>query len=222
MDSAFPDRLLLGGYRRTIEFVQYLFSEYAQAGLTCRSDKEVALLGLLQRMQTVLRSEYFYGVFDCFASRLLLWRIEGTTEYETASALKSVQQLPSWSWMSHDHIKFFPEEDIDVLVRRGSIDSNRRLQIGIFDLFNSQEKQEDDQHIYLQNDNVQTIGELWFDRPGETYFKSCAVIGRSIQQNELLFVLVVMEIDTKRYRRLGAGWIKSRFVSNVYIDGIVV
>ena len=44
LDPKFPDRLTRSGYHRTVQFLQYLFQQYARCGLSLSLDREIAIL----------------------------------------------------------------------------------------------------------------------------------------------------------------------------------
>ena len=86
LEPEFPSCLQTSGYRKIIKFVQSLLEQYAQAGLSKESDREIAISGLLQRMKHVLESECRYGISKCFLSRLLLWRVSVDVDGSIANA----------------------------------------------------------------------------------------------------------------------------------------
>jgi hypothetical protein len=68
MDPEFPRRLQKPGYNRTIDFLQFLFEKYARSDLTKKSDRVVAISGLVKRMESALDTTCRYGVFEAFLS----------------------------------------------------------------------------------------------------------------------------------------------------------
>src|SRR5436853_3200527 len=80
IDPEFPSRLQYSGYTPTIDFIQFFFEKYAQSGLTEKSDRVVAISGLVKRMEGVFQTKCRYGVFEAFLSRLLLWRRRDKTD----------------------------------------------------------------------------------------------------------------------------------------------
>jgi len=68
------------GYIHTIDFIQFLFEKYAQSGPTKKSDRVVAISGLVKRMEGVFGTKCRYGVFEAFLPRLLLWRRRDETD----------------------------------------------------------------------------------------------------------------------------------------------
>jgi hypothetical protein len=220
LDPAFPDRLKESGYTRTIEFILHMFKKYAQAGLSKRSDKEVAILGLLERIQHVLDSEYVYGTFSCFLSRLLLWRVSSTTQ-NAADDSEDVN-LPSWSWMSHDHIDFFPEERILVPVGINKF-YLKKLQVEVFELLGPLvEVEHSERHLAWREDGEEA-GTFWFDTHEKTPVRNCVIVGRSeSEHNMVVFVLLVTAADENRYKRFGVGQVKPKIISKLSIEGIIV
>jgi hypothetical protein len=219
LDPDFPRRLNQSGYKRTIEFIQNMFTKYAQAGLSKRSDKEVALLGLLERMKHVLNSEYYYGTFSCFLSRLLLWRVSNTTR-NAADGSEDVN-LPSWSWMSHDHIDFFPEESILVPVGINKFHLEQLL-VKVFELLGPLVEIElSERHLAWREDGEE-VGTFWFDTHEKTPIRNCVVVGRTgTQQNMVVFVLLVTRTDENQYKRFGVGQVKPKIISKLSIEGIL-
>jgi hypothetical protein len=218
LDPVFPQRLARSGYERTLEFIQHMFEEYAQAGLSKRSDKEVAISGLLQRMQATLKSECIHGTFLCFLSRLLLWRVTNTNDPNSACLPDKEQKIPSWSWLSQDYIQFFPEEEIDVPEGLNSFNSKAQLDVLIFELQDFHMEEQGERHVLLHND-AQQIGEFWLDSHGKTQVQNCVIIGKS--KYRLWFVLLVMKIGSKRYKRFGVGKIQRHYISNTSFKGVL-
>jgi hypothetical protein len=106
LDPKFPDRLTKSGYVPKVDFLKFLFKKYSQSGLTERSDRDVAIRGLIKRMQDVFKSEGRYGIFKCFLHRLLLWQRSDEVMPETVHKDYKDQELPSWSWMTFSGINF--------------------------------------------------------------------------------------------------------------------
>jgi hypothetical protein len=224
LDPKFPERLTSIGYQRTLEFIQHMFEGYAQAGLTKRSDKKVAISGLLQRMQDVIGSKCVHGTFHCFLSRLLLWQVSDTiTNNEAACSGDTKHPLPSWSWMSHDHIQFFTEERLKVPVDANRFDTDGQLHVQIFQLHDSgiEEEEQGERHVLLRHD-TQEVGQFWFDTHEKTQIRDCVVVGKS--PRDMWFILLVMDIGEKRYKRFGVGNIKPRdfYISKTHFSGVLV
>jgi hypothetical protein len=197
-----------------------MFKTYAQAGLTQLSDKEVAISGLLQRIQRVLRSKHVHGIFRCFLSKLLLWRVSDTTKNRAACSGDTEHGLPSWSWMSHDHIEFFPKEDIHVPANANEFGSNGQLHVQIFRLHDWVTEQEQGERHVILRDDAQEIGEFWFDMQTKPQSDHCVVVGKS--EENTWFVVLVTEIGEKRYKRFGIGRIEPQYISETASDGVLV
>jgi hypothetical protein len=73
LDPKFPERLSQSGYGRTVDFIQFLFEKYAHSGPTKKSDRDIAISGLVKRMESVMEAEGRYGVFARHLYRLLQW-----------------------------------------------------------------------------------------------------------------------------------------------------
>jgi hypothetical protein len=195
-----------------------MFKEYAEAGLSKRSDKEVAISGLLRRIESTLGS-CVHGIFSCFLSRLLLWRVSNTTRNATDDS--GDIKLPSWSWMSHDHIQFFPEEHILVPEGTNSFNLELQLQVRIFELRNYPIVEECSERHLVWRNNTQEIGNFWLDTHEKTQIQYCVIVGKS-QSEEIVFILLATEIGEKRYKRFGVGNIKAHYVTDLSIEGVLM
>jgi hypothetical protein len=227
LDPEFPKRLTVSGYPSTLEFIQHMFEEYAQAGLTKRSDKEAAISGLLQRMQDIMDPKGVHGIFHCFLSRLLLWRVSDTTDNPIACSGDTEHQLPSWSWMSLDHIQFFPEEDIQVPVGINKINSEGELHVRIFELRDYNLDEQGEQSV-LSRDNAKKIGKFWFDTHDQTQIQNCVVVGKCTERRSfwksdevMWYILLVTEEREKRYKRVGVRKIRPDYISDAAFGVLV-
>jgi hypothetical protein len=230
LDSKFPDRLTKSGYRRTIQFICYIFEHYAKAGLTEKSDKEVAISGLLQRIKRSIGSKYVYGTFNCFLCRLLLWRVLDAADEGVAGPGNVKSIIPSWSWMSHDNIKFIPEGDIAVPRTAVSFGSDQKLQGWVFKLRDCEAREDEERHVQLY-DNGQRAGEIWFDEHVQEV-QDCVVLGRTerwywddekaAKNMYWWHILLVSAKSGNQYSRLGVGKIKQQYVLNAFTEGILV
>ena len=104
LDPKFPDRLQKGGYFRSVQFLQFLFRQYAKSGLTKTEDRVIAIHGLIERMGTIFGTEARYGTFALFLHRLLLWL--PLDEKNCKTAHETFPNIPSWSWMRYHGVKF--------------------------------------------------------------------------------------------------------------------
>jgi hypothetical protein len=197
-----------------LDFIRTLFKEYAQAGLTDETDREIAISGLLQRMDRAFSSEHRYGIFKCFISRLLLWRVLGT-----ADGIKVDNgQLPSWSWMKYNQIEFFPAGEIKILKRSIKFDSGAELLAPIRRLQNCEIKPRGSDHV-IQGGDSYDVGELWFDGQASMTAKDCIVIG--MQDSDECFILLVLKDGHHHYRRIGAGHVKAYCLSKTWNQGTI-
>jgi hypothetical protein len=57
LDPSFPHRLLMAGDERTIDFIQFLFTEYSRRGLTETTDRCTAISGLESRIAQAKKCE---------------------------------------------------------------------------------------------------------------------------------------------------------------------
>jgi hypothetical protein len=106
LDTEVPRRLGNSISIRTIDFIQLIFEKYEQSGRTNRSDRVVAISGVVKRMESVIDTKCRYGVFEAFHPQLLLWRRrcpDATGGNETGY---KYQHLPSCSWMAYSRICF--------------------------------------------------------------------------------------------------------------------
>jgi hypothetical protein len=231
LDPAFPERLTRSGYDRTLDFIERLFENYAQAGLSRRSDKEVAISGLLQRIGTALNSRFVYGVFECIRWPLILWRALDSTNNEAVSASMAAVKLPSWSWMSYDHIEFL---DAGVMqIAENSIQfrvEKQQLDVYIFDLQDCSMAPKSDLQI-LVNSSDEEIQKVWFDSNERIETLGCVIVARRIKNDffydlvrdkEEVFVLFVVAKGQGQYRRVGVGEISLQYISQSSVRGVLV
>jgi hypothetical protein len=99
LDPNFPNRLLMSGDRRIVEFIHFLFEEYSKRDLTEETDRCVAISGLEKRIAGALRCQSRYGIFQQYIHRNLLWQASNNKMERIAY---NNQQVPSWSWMAYN------------------------------------------------------------------------------------------------------------------------
>ncbi|KAK3364010.1 hypothetical protein B0T25DRAFT_597688 [Lasiosphaeria hispida] len=68
LDPNFPSRVNVAGFKRTANFIQFLFQEYSTFGLSFDTDRDVVIHSLVERMGQVLETQVRYGIFHCFLS----------------------------------------------------------------------------------------------------------------------------------------------------------
>jgi hypothetical protein len=74
LDPNFLERQLRAGNKRTIEFIQFLSTEYSKRGLTEKTDRGAAISGLDSRIAQAKKCETRFGIFQSFLHRSLLWQ----------------------------------------------------------------------------------------------------------------------------------------------------
>ncbi|EEU41513.1 uncharacterized protein NECHADRAFT_87671 [Fusarium vanettenii 77-13-4] len=198
LDPYFPARLTDAAYYRALEFIQKLFQEYSRAGLTYESDRDTAILSLLNRIGHELDTEVRYGIIRCFLGSLLLWKRSG--KELTPPINFGPRAVPSWSWMAYDgSIEFIIMFDYEMRIPRdadlGFTPDGKGLNI--------------------------RIGSLWFDMEDQIGFKHCVVVGAGDTRpdEKTLYVLVVQkESGGEGYKRLGAGALADGYA---LVDGYV-
>jgi len=216
----------VSGYDRTVDFVQILFKKYSQCGLTNKSDRDTAISGLVKRIESALGTEGRYGVFDCFFSRLLLWKRFG--KEKTDPIVYSGRRVPSWSWMAYNGgIDFM--SDSTLMVPRSKdlgLDTNREVLVVKIRQFEycRMEQKEKEHAIFADSGRV---GSLWFDMATKIEFRHCVVVGMRKDQEEdpqkTYYILVVREKPLKKeYERLGVGEVEARYVSKESDTGKLV
>jgi hypothetical protein len=201
-----------------MEFVQYLFTKYARAGLSKESDREIAISGLLQRMDHAFISEHRYGIFKCFLSRLLLWRVSDNMDGSTANTGTVDHPLPSWSWMTHNRIEFLPDGEIKILERGIKFGSGPELLARVRRLQNCKIKQRGSHHI-IQDYDAHDVGQLWFDGQASLAAKDCIIVGMRDPDNCFILLLLTYK---QQHQRVGSGQIKARCLSKDSWEGVIV
>ncbi|KAH6870967.1 heterokaryon incompatibility protein-domain-containing protein [Thelonectria olida] len=177
VDPNFPDRLRTSGYDRTVDFVRFLFEKYSKCGLTVKSDRDTAIIGLVKRIERVLKTEARYGIFRCFLASLLLWKRSAN---ERAARIEyEGRTVPSWSWMayfggidflSNSNLKVPPSADLGF----SSVDGALIVQVRQFE--HCRMEREGEMHAILADTG--RVGSLWFDMAANIEFGHCVVVGR--------------------------------------------
>ena len=208
-----------------IDFIQFLFEKYAQSGLTKKSDRDVAISGLVKRMESALDTECRYGVFAAFP-RLLLWRRRDETAGNETDYKD--QHLPSWSWMTYSRIRFLPIIYRLEFPAKGDLrfdpKRERVLLVQVRAFKNCTMGRNRSGYTILDADS-KNIGVLWFDMTTNVYFQHCVVIGMDWEvfakdANRTYHILLVRKLCLEnQYERVGLGRIKSSCVSKEYCEG---
>ncbi|KAI8711915.1 HET domain-containing protein [Fusarium sp. LHS14.1] len=223
LDPHFPARLKEAEYYRSLEFIQKLFKEYSQAGLTYKSDRDTAILSLLNRISYELNTEVRYGTIRCFLGSLLLWK--RTAKELTPPIDFGSRAVPLWSWMAYDgSIDFIINYHYEMGIPRdadlGFTPDGKRLNVRIWQFENCQLGENEGCNEYAVYAGNKKIGSLWFDMEDHIEFKHCVVVGAGNRGPEkTLYVLVVQEEPGReRYKRLGAGTLTD---GSLLVDGYV-
>jgi hypothetical protein len=93
-------RRLRSGNERTIEFIQYLSTEYSKRSLTYETDRRAAISGLESRIARAKKCKSRLGIFQSFLRRSLLW--QRSEERDTDRINYGARIVPSWSWMAYN------------------------------------------------------------------------------------------------------------------------
>jgi hypothetical protein len=224
LDPSFPDRLLTSGYDRTVDFIQFLSKKYAQNALTNPSDREVAISGLIKRIERASSTEGSYGIFSRFLSRLLLWQ---RSDNNTADEAYEDQQLPSWSWMRYSGIDFLATPRLMVPPPAElRFDAKRKdaLLVQIRDFEDCEFQIQETECTVIHKESREKAGTLWFDIVLGIHFQYCVVIGMANGEidnndhpNTTYYILVVRgKSSENEYERVGIGKIEARCVSRVF------
>ncbi|KAF4989251.1 hypothetical protein FDECE_14777, partial [Fusarium decemcellulare] len=222
MDPYFPSRLKKAGYYRSLEFIQFLFGEYSQCGLTYKSDREMAISSLLERMGHELDTSVRYGIIRCFLGSLLLWK--RTAKEMTPPIDFGQRMVPSWSWMAYDgNIEFIIMFQYELRIPRSTdlefAQDGKELKVKIRKFQNCRLGENERNNEYTVYHGTEKIGSLWYDMKGQIEFNHCVVVGasgtgRAVNDPKTYYVVVVQEKpDRGGYVRLGAGTLDEGYLS---------
>jgi hypothetical protein len=239
LDPDFPARLLESGDQRTVEFIQFLSEEYSKRGLTEKTDRCIAISGLVDRIARARECESRYGVFQPYLHRNLLWQRDGEEgmkriPYET-------QVVPSWSWMAYDGgIQFLdiPYGEVEWLV---NLRFNKKHKYGWFNkkgksalitdvgIFQNCGLERRDAGYAILDSNKSERGCIRYDVEASEGLDAerCVIVGRKTFGNMLrlrkYYILVVRPttVDSE-YTRVGVGWIQSDHVTRWKLNVRVV
>lgn len=238
-DPDFPDRLSHSGYYRTVDFLQFLFRKYAQYGLTKPSDRETAISSLARLMARVWQTEWRDGIFASYLHRLLLWHrpigLSGTDN--SAPEVTYTGQFCSWSWMVFSQIEFFTVKDLDVPdSSQLNFDHDSKLLLAQVREVACCEEHRQGRQIHLVHTGIEDAGVVWMDTESQIKLNYCVVIGveggseeRQKADTQRTYYILVVDKEPQeqmsqrqRFRRVGAGKIKSHCVSRQYAEGSIV
>ena len=241
LDPNFPDRLLESGYRRTIEFIHFLFENYSKRNLTEETDRCVAISGLEASIARAIGCQSRHGIFREYLHRNLLWQRSDGEKTQRIGYKPGI--VPSWSWMAYGGgIQFM---DIPF----GHVGWNIKLQFNkerkhVFNIFkrkgrhalvadigvfrNCSLEQRGISYAVLDSTEAER-GRIWYDieASGDLHTERCVVVGRNSRKdkhgprNKKYYILVVRRVDGE-YRRVGVGWIQSDYVVRQTLNVLVV
>ncbi|RDH26218.1 heterokaryon incompatibility protein-domain-containing protein [Aspergillus welwitschiae] len=207
LDSRFPERLVIAGYKSVALFLQELITDYSRRDLTFpEKDKVVAFSGIAERIKEALATEVRYGVFRCFLPRLLLWKRAG--------------MVPRHQSLSFDN----SERGINIEVRQLE-DCYTRERDGEHIIFTKTKKVEVTTEVEATKEVE--VGILHFDMgsAAEVESRNCVVIAMSQDDdkddpNKEYYILAVQRTSGKEeYERLGVGRVRACYVSKGSIPG---
>jgi hypothetical protein len=228
-DPEFPERLTRSGYSRTIDFLQTLFQKYARSRLSVPSDRNVAISGLIKRMEEVWDAKCRYGIFDIYMPRLLLWR----RQYKPGNTLVPGQDLeyrkevPSWSWMVCSQIEFFsvesvcvpPSNELHFDTRPGQEES---LRVQVRELEECKIRQDGNELIIVDKGDRE-VGRCWPDTSVDVTLKHCVVVAMDHSrgkkrdladvEKDYYVLFVKPQSGENSFERIGTGRIKAHCVS---------
>jgi hypothetical protein len=230
LDPNFPERLLKVGNQRTIEFIQFLSTEYSKRGLTEKTDRCAAISGLESRIAQAKKCETRFGIFQSFLHRSLLWqRLE---ERDTDRIDYGDQIVPSWSWMAYNGSVEFMDIPFGKVewVRGLRFDKKRKraLVTDISSLRKCHHERRGAGYAILDLDGVK---KGWIQYDMETHERLNAegyvVVGRDSHKSDAgkrnYYILVVRLTGMEnRYTRVGAGCILSDYVARQGVQALIV
>jgi hypothetical protein len=245
LDPNFPERLLRSGNQRTIEFIQYLSTEYSKRGLTEETDRCAAISGLESRIAQAKKCETRFGIFQSFLHRSLLW--QRSEERDTDRINYGAQIVPSWSWMAYNgNIKFMDITFGKVEWVRG-LRFNKRdehsgfdkewksalvTDIGSFRRCNFKRRGTGCAILDLDRaDRADRAERGWIEYDMETHERldaeRCVVVGRGSRKSDAgkrnYYILVVKPTGMENeYTRVGAGYILSDYVVRQGVQALIV
>jgi hypothetical protein len=230
LDPNFPERLLDAGNQRTIEFIQFLSTEYSKRGLTEKTDRCAAISGLESRIAQAKKCETRFGIFQSFLHRSLLW--QRSEERDTDRIDYGAQIVPSWSWMAYNGSIEFMDIPFGKVewVRGLRFDKKRKraLVTDISSLRKCNHERRGTGYAILDLDGVKRG---WIQYDMETHERLDAegyvVVGRDSRKSDAgkrnYHILVVRPTGVENeYTRVGAGCILSDYVARQGVQALIV
>jgi hypothetical protein len=239
LDPNFPKRLLKAGNERTIEFIQFLSTEYSKRGLTEKTDRCAAISGLESRIAQAKKCETRFGIFQSFLHRSLLW--QRSEERDTDRIDYGAQIVPSWSWMAYNgSIEFtdIPFGEVEWVrglrfnKRNGRRWVNKKwkpaLVTDISSLRKCNHERRGTAYAILDLDGVKR-GWIQYDMETHERLNSegYVVVGRDSRKSDAgkrnYYILVVRPTGIENeYTRVGAGCILSDYVTRQGVQALIV
>jgi hypothetical protein len=240
LDPNFPERLLKAGNDRTIEFIQFLSTEYSKRGLTEKTDRCAAISGLESRIAQAKKCETRFGIFQPFLHRSLLW--QRSEERDTDRIDYGAQIVPSWSWMAYNSSIEFTDIPFCEVEWVRSLRFNKPNEHSKSDkackyalvtktgsFMNCSLKQSETGCAILDSGGAER-GEIQYDVETHKCLDSerCVVVGRDCPRYDAgkrkYYILVVEPIEgvENEYTRVGAGWILDGYVGSQGGQALIV
>jgi hypothetical protein len=239
LDPNFPERLLKAGNERTIEFIQFLSSEYSKRGLSEKTDRCATISGLESRIAQAKKCETRFGIFQSFLHRSLLW--QRSEERDSDRIDYGAQIVPSWSWMAYNgsiEFMYIPVEEVEWVhgLRFNKRDEHSGLNenwkpalvtdIGSFQRCNHERRGTG----YAILDLCGTErGRIQYDMETHEHLNAerCVVVGRDSRDSDAgkrkYYILVVRSTGMENeYTRVGAGWIPSDYIARQGVQALIV
>lgn len=190
-----------------------LFAKYSGFGLTCKTDRAIAIRSLETAIAEALDAPINYGILDFgpgFIHYSLLWR-------KAAGPLERIKyrsgpEIPSWSWMAYTGQIEYPKiSQFNWWSSSLSFRDDRRLEARVLK-FQGCKIHYNESGSTLRNEVGLDVGQLWFDTE-ETKSKEirCAVLGKHSRFTVDYHILLVEEIASagdQLYKRVGAGFVE--------------
>jgi hypothetical protein len=239
LDPNFPERLLKAGNQRTIEFIQFLSTEYSKRGLTEKTDRCNAISGLESRIAQAKKCETRFGIFQSYLHRCLLWqRLE---ERDTDRIDYGAHIVPSWSWMAYNgSIEFMdiPFSKVEWVRSLTFNKRNRRRRLNkkwkpalVTDIGSFQRCNPERRGTGYAIFDLGGTERGWIQYDMETHkhldAERCVVVGRDSCDSDAgkrkYYILVVRSTGMENeYTRVGAGWIGSDYVARQGVQALIV
>jgi hypothetical protein len=240
LDPNFPGRLLKAGNEHTIEFIQFLSTEYSNRGLTEKTDRCAAISGPESRIAQTKKCESRFGIFQSFLHRSLLW--QRSEERDTDRIDYGAQIVPSWSWMAYNGSIEFTDIPFGEVEWVRSLEFNNKpnkhsgfdkewksalvTDISSFQRCNPERR--GTHYVVLDLDGGER-GQIQYDMETHKRLDSerCVVVGRDSRESDAgkrkYYILVVKSTGVENeYTRVGAGWILSDYMARQGVQALIV